>query len=260
MLPTLVISDIIIQLCVCRVLNMRAHHTRTYTHMHTRMQSTCACAHVQHTAHVRTHTTHTCTCAHTHARTTHSTRACTHAQHTTHTHARTHTQTTPPSAVNFSFQGSLCTKRWATVWATATGWDSSLPIRGTDVQGRNGSRAPGGHLLRRFMENGLGEVQVDLLLIPNGSEDEARARIRLHLTSSPTPKDLPRDRDSGFLASTAGSRPDPDLRGCSCNAYTFVVNSPHWLPIGCHLLTFRAGPFPCFSPTFFLLFFLPGHV
>ena len=110
----------------------------------------------------------------THACTTHSTRTCT--PHMLHAHAQ-HTHTLP-SAANFSFHAL---KGGLLLGPPASTVRRSLPSC----------------MRRLIMENGLGEVQVwDLRLISNGNEEEARAHIRLHTTSSAMPKDLP--RVSGF--------------------------------------------------------------
>ena len=106
-----------------------------------------------------------------------------HAHPHTHTHPHTCTHTPPPPSQLLLPGPSSCTKRWATAWATASGWDSSPGKEA--VRGKGVSRAlPPSSTCDPLHR----EVQVchDLQLISNGNEGEGATNLHT------TPKDAGR--------------------------------------------------------------------
>ena len=94
-----------------------------------------------------------------------------HAHPHTHTHPHTCTHTPPPPSQLLLPGPSSCTKRWATAWATASGWDSMSAMFGA-LTIRAGGKGRG--RLRALCEDPLHRVQVcdDLQLISNGNEGD----------------------------------------------------------------------------------------
>ena len=123
---------------------------------------------------------------------------------TTHTRAHARTRTHTPSAANFSFLGSSCTKRRATAWATCERLQQGIQV--CDIRGADA---------RRFQEKeeGVGhrralppELRIHGEQFGGGPSLRFAVDFKRERGRSASTHQTPRPRTCrGFLASTAVS-------------------------------------------------------